>query len=151
MSTKESSPNYLDITAISAKNGISTIERWRLASPFTTATEAGASGASFASLGPTENASYIVLPPHFDGGPHNAPTVQYVALLAGEAVISIPETGQSVTIKGGKNGLFIAADTADVSRVGHVTKYPSGEPTVVVTMPIRDGKMPEHSVLDEGP
>ncbi|KAI4169086.1 MAG: hypothetical protein LQ343_005949 [Gyalolechia ehrenbergii] len=147
MSTKESSPNYLDITAISARNGISSIERWRLASPFTTSTEAGMSAASLASLGNTDHASYVVIPPHFDGGLHHAPTVQYVAFLAGEAVISIPETGQSITIKGGKDGLIIAADTADVSKMGHETRYPSGEQTAAIAIPIQDGKLPEHTTL----
>ncbi|KAL8936028.1 MAG: hypothetical protein Q9216_005142 [Gyalolechia sp. 2 TL-2023] len=143
----ESSSDHLDITAITARNGISVLERWRLASPFTTSAEAGVSGASFASLGNTEKATYVTIPPHFDGGLHHAPTVQYVAFLAGEAVVSIPETGESVTVKGGKNGLIIAADTVDVSHKGHETKYPSGEQTVAIAIPIRNGKIPEHHVI----
>lgn len=73
---------------------------------------------------------------------------RYVAFLTGEAVITVPETGQSVTIKGGKDGLIIAADTADVSKEGHDTRYPSGEETIAVVIPIADGKVPEHTVLD---
>lgn len=72
----QAKPNHLNITAISAKDGVSTIECWQLASPFKTSAEAGASGASFAQLGRAENASYGVIPPHFDGGLHNAPRLQ---------------------------------------------------------------------------
>lgn len=69
-------PNHLTLTAISAKNGVSTIERWQLKSPFATASEAGVSGVSFAQLGKTSAASYAVIPPHYDGAPHNAPQMQ---------------------------------------------------------------------------
>ena len=71
-------PRYLNLTAISAKNGASTIECWRLASPFKTASDAGVSGASLAQLGKTGSTSYTLIPARFDGGLHNAPTVQSV-------------------------------------------------------------------------
>lgn len=91
-----------------------------------------------------------MIPPHFDGGVHCAPAVQYVAFLAGEAVISIPGTGQSVRVEGGRGGLILAADTKDVSAEGHRTVYPGGEETVAISIPIRDGRVPEHVVLEEG-
>ncbi|KAL8753728.1 MAG: hypothetical protein Q9184_005335 [Pyrenodesmia sp. 2 TL-2023] len=144
----QAKPDHLIVTAISAKDGVSTIERWQLASPFQTSSEAGISGVSLAQLGQAGNASYAVIPPHFEGGLHNAPAVQYVAFLAGEAIITVPETGQSVRIKGGKDGLIIAADTVDVSRKGHDTRYPSEEETVAVVIPVADGKVPEHVVVD---
>ncbi|KAL8928985.1 MAG: hypothetical protein Q9208_001428 [Pyrenodesmia sp. 3 TL-2023] len=144
----QTQPDYLTVTAISAKDGVSTIERWQLVAPFKTSSEAGVFGVSFAQLGQAGKASYAVIPPHFEGGLHNAPAVQYVAFLAGEAIITVPETGQSVRIKGGKDGLIIAADTADVSRKGHDTRYPSGKQTVAVVIPLADGKVPEHIVLD---
>lgn len=75
---------------------------------------------------------------------------RYVAFLAGEAVVTIPDTGHSATIKGGKNGLIIAADTADVSKQGHITNYPSEEETAAIQIPIADGKVPEHIVLHAG-
>ena len=71
-------PPYLNLTAISAKNGVSTIECWQLAAPFITSSEAGVSGASFAQLGKAGNTSYALIPAKFDGGLHNAPTVQSV-------------------------------------------------------------------------
>lgn len=65
-------------------------------------------------------------------------------------MISVPETGQSATIKGGKDGLIIVADTKDVSRLGHVTTYPTGEETTALQIPFADGKVPEHVVLEDG-
>ncbi|CAL8581567.1 hypothetical protein XPA_010209 [Xanthoria parietina] len=144
-------PRYLNLTAISAKNGASTIECWRLASPFKTASDAGVSGASLAQLGKTGSTSYTLIPARFDGGLHNAPTVQYVAFLSGTAVVSVPGSRQAATIKGGRDGLIIAADTADVSKQGHGTKYPSGEQTIAIQIPTEDGKVPAHTVLYAGP
>lgn len=60
----------------------------------------------------------------------------------------MPEARESVRIKGGRDGLIIGADTANVGRKGHDTRYPSGEETVAVVIPIADGKVPEHIVLD---
>lgn len=74
-----------------------------------------------------------------------------MAFIAGEAVVSVPESGQSATIKGGKDGLIIAADTADVSRKGHDTKYPSEQETIGIQIPTADGKAPAHTVLYPGP
>lgn len=74
---------------------------------------------------------------------------RYVALLSGEAIISIPETGQSVRIEGGKDGLIIAADTKDVSVRGHRTVYPGAEQTVAISIPVREGRVPEHVVVEE--
>ncbi|KAL8652969.1 MAG: hypothetical protein Q9226_004035, partial [Calogaya cf. arnoldii] len=141
-----SKPPYPNITAISAKNGASTIECWRLAAPFKSSTEAGVSGASFAQLGKAGSTSYALIPAKFDGGLHNAPIVQYVAFLSGTAVVSVPDQ-PPVTIKGGKDGLIIAADTAAVSKQGHDTKYPSDEETTAIQIPTADGKVPPHTVL----
>ncbi|KAL8804740.1 MAG: hypothetical protein Q9200_005696 [Gallowayella weberi] len=146
-----SKPTTLNVTAISAKNGASTIECWQLASPFKSSSQPGVSGASFAQLGKAGGVSYALIPAKFDGGLHNAPAVQYVAFLAGEAVVSTPESQQSAIIKGGKDGLIIAADTKDVSRLGHDTKYPSGEQTIGIQIPTVDGKVPPHTVLYSGP
>ena len=69
-------PSRLNLTAISAKNGASTLECWQLTSPLTTSTQAGTSGAAFTQLGPTGNTSYAIIPAKFNGGLHNAPVVQ---------------------------------------------------------------------------
>lgn len=67
-------PSSLNITAISAKNGVS--ECWQLSSPLLKSDQAGVSGAAFVQLGQTGNTSYAIIPARFDGGLHHAPTVQ---------------------------------------------------------------------------
>ena len=69
-------PSRLNLTAISSKNGASTLECWQLTSPLITSTQAGTSGAAFTQLGATRNTSYAIIPAKFNGGLHNAPVVQ---------------------------------------------------------------------------
>lgn len=74
--TTKVAAEFLNITTISASYGESTIECWRLASPFTTSSTPGTSGTAVISLGQAGKVSYLSIPPHFDGGLHNAPAVQ---------------------------------------------------------------------------
>lgn len=67
---------YLNLTAISAANGKSTLECWQLATPFTISQQAGIQGTALLPLGNTTSAFYIVIPGKFDGGLHQAPAVQ---------------------------------------------------------------------------
>lgn len=69
-------PKNLDITAISARNGASTIECWRMVTPFVVTSQAGVSGVAFTQLGKTGNLSYAIIPAKYDGGLHNGPQVQ---------------------------------------------------------------------------
>ncbi|MCJ1371598.1 hypothetical protein MMC20_002817 [Loxospora ochrophaea] len=144
-------PKTLNITAISASKGASTIECWQLSAPFATSSTAGVSGASFAQLGKTGNTSYAIIPKRFNGGLHNAPAVQYVAFISGLAHVTLPNSTESATIKGGRDGLILAADTADVSRDGHSTIYPSNQETHALQIPTEGGVVPPHTVLYQGP
>ena len=69
-------PEYLNVTAISTKNGVSTLECWQLAAPFVVSSQIGVMGAAFSQLGKTENFSYGIVPAKYNGGWHNAPQVQ---------------------------------------------------------------------------
>jgi hypothetical protein len=71
-------PTSLNVTAISANNGLSTLECWQILPGFTTSSQAGTIGASSLQLGNLANMSYAVLPPGFNASFHNAPTFQYV-------------------------------------------------------------------------
>ncbi len=71
-------PTFLNITALSAQNGSSVLECWQISQNFTTASQAGTTGASILQLGNLANMSYSVIPPKFDAGLHNAPNTQYV-------------------------------------------------------------------------
>lgn len=71
-------PTYLNLTALSASDGLSNLECWQLSAPFVVSHEAGTSGAAIEQLGDLANASFSVLPARFNGGLHRAPAVQYV-------------------------------------------------------------------------
>ena len=43
---------------------------------------------------------------------------RYVAFLLGAVKITIPNSSQEARISGGENGLFFAADTANISKLG---------------------------------
>ncbi|PHH72607.1 hypothetical protein CDD82_5899 [Ophiocordyceps australis] len=139
------------ITAISAVDGRSVIECWELEAPCQISAAPGTSGAATTQLGPVGNATHTVLPPRFDGGWHNAPAAQYVVFLSGRAEISVPGSSQPVVVDGGQDGLIIAADTADVSSLGHRTVYPGDVPTTAIQLPFLDGQIPPHKVLYSGP
>lgn len=72
----EKLPKYLNVTAIAAKDGASTLECWRLAAPFVVSTGAGVTGAAFAPLAKAGDVSFGIVPAKYDGGLHNAPQVQ---------------------------------------------------------------------------
>ena len=67
---------YLNLTAISAANGSSILECWQLKNLFTVSSQAGTAGTAIEQLGSLSNASLTTLPPNFNGGMHNAPSVQ---------------------------------------------------------------------------
>jgi hypothetical protein len=68
----------LNVTAISAENGISTLECWELDSPFYISHDSATVGAKVAHLGNVSSLSWSVVPPGHYVGPHNAPYNQQV-------------------------------------------------------------------------
>jgi len=78
MAAKEvtGAPPNLQLTAISAKDGASTIECWKLAAPFVVLSQIGVAGVAFAQLGKAGNVSCAIIPAKYDGGLHNAPNIQ---------------------------------------------------------------------------
>lgn len=77
---------------------------------------------------------------------------RWVLFTSGYIHITLPcnTTSQEAWIKGGANGLILAADTAQVSQKGHITRYPSDLTTIGITIPLEDGKVPGHTVLHLG-
>ncbi|KAJ5102616.1 hypothetical protein N7532_003145 [Penicillium argentinense] len=146
----------LNVTVLGARNNRSTLECWALEPGFQTSTTAGTSGSEALNLGliggaQAGNASYSVLPAKFDGGRHNAPTQQWVIFLSGLAHITLPNSTAEAWIPGGQQGAILALDTADVSALGHITKYPSQETTTAFQIPLGEGGLPGHRVLHAGP
>jgi len=139
----------LNLTTISATHGKSIIECWQLPG-LTSSTESGTTGAQSLFLGPTSNATYTILPAGFNGGLHNAPSPQIVAFLSGLIHITLPNSTQEAWIQGGRYGIVLAVDTADLSKFGHRTVYPGGADTVAVEIPFGGGVVPGHRVLHLG-
>lgn len=76
---------------------------------------------------------------------------RWVAFIAGEAVVSLPNSTQKATVQGGRHGLILAADTANVSTFGHITMYPGKKETVAIQIPTANNEIPPHTVLHGGP
>lgn len=66
----------LNITAVGAQNGASTLECWAMEAPFALATTPGIAGSASVSLGNVTNFTYVVTPSGLDGGLHHAPSNQ---------------------------------------------------------------------------
>jgi hypothetical protein len=143
-------PPFLNITALTAHNGASALECWQLLPGFATSSQTGTVGASSLQLGNLANGSYSVIPPLFDAGFHNAPSAQWVIFLSGLAHITLANSTDEAYVPGGKNGLIFAADTSDVSKLGHATNYPSKDETRAIQIPT-GGSIPSHTVLYSGP
>lgn len=68
---------YLTAPAlITTPENTTTIECWRLKNPFTVSTAAGTAGSRAIALGNVTDLGYVIQPPRFDGGLHNAPVAQ---------------------------------------------------------------------------
>ena len=76
---------------------------------------------------------------------------RFVAFTSGEAVVSVPGSVNKAHIKGGRDGLIFVADTANVSSMGHLTQYPSGQETTAIQIPTAGGEIPAHTVVHQGP
>lgn len=81
MLVQEATLMRLNVTAISAHQGSSTLECWQLDQPFITSSGDGSLGRTDTKLGGVSNVTYSVFPSKFDLGTHNAPYHQYVPFL----------------------------------------------------------------------
>ncbi|KAF3068947.1 hypothetical protein GL218_08059 [Daldinia childiae] len=143
----------LNVTAIGAKDGSSRFECWELAAPFVSSSQTGIAGSQTTFLGDVSNITYNVIPAGFDSGVHNTPRNQWIIVLNGLAVITLPDNSSvTVATSPGEMGLLFAADTPEVSREGHGNYFPGVSETIFLQVPTKDGAIPEHKVLnDDGP
>ena len=71
--------------------------------------------------------------------------------LSGLAYVTLPtDNTTSAYLAGGEFGIAFAADTAAVSARGHRTQFPGNTETVILTIPAKDGLVPEHILLHDG-
>ncbi|KAF1937812.1 hypothetical protein EJ02DRAFT_411566 [Clathrospora elynae] len=141
---------YLTAPAlVTTPQNLTTIQCWRLTTPFRTSTTPGTSGTQAVTIANITNLAYTILPPRYDGGLHTAPAPQIVHYLSGLAHITLPQDPTlSLYLVGGKGGLLFAADTTGL---GHITRYPSDQATVALLAPFEGGEVPGYEVIREGP
>lgn len=143
-----SAVKHLNITVTGAASGKSVIQCWQLSTPLITSTEPGTQGSMVAQLGDLANATYSIIPAGTNGGAHYAPYPQYDVFVTGAAKITIPNSTQEGYIRAGKNALVFSADTAALSKGGHVTIFT--EQTILMQVPTARGIVPPHTVLYTG-
>lgn len=68
-------------------------------------------------------------------------------LLSGLAHVRTLDGTDDIWIMEGVNNVVVAAD--DVGH-GHYTDYPSDKETAALQLPFKDGKVPEHFILNQG-
>ncbi|KAF1985907.1 hypothetical protein K402DRAFT_356312 [Aulographum hederae CBS 113979] len=151
-SLSSNSTSYLTATAIvTTPQNTSAFECWKFTTPLASSATGGTVGAqvlSFESL--ANRATYTLLPARFDGGVHNAPSVQLVIFLSGVIHLTLPNSTAETWVIGGANGMIVAAD---VTGTGHRTVYPTDETTVAIQVPFEGGvgELPAYEVAGEGP
>ncbi|KAI1317214.1 hypothetical protein F5Y16DRAFT_392909 [Xylariaceae sp. FL0255] len=138
----------LNVTAIGYHNNQSHFECWQLCSPFISSDQNGLVGAATMSLGDVVNMTYNVVPPGFDSGFHTTPTNQWLIVLQGLGVVTMPDNRSiTFTAAGGQAALIFATDTAAVSKLGHGGVSPGISETVLLQLPTMNGSVPEHKIL----
>lgn len=75
---------------------------------------------------------------------------RYNAILSGTLRVTIPNSPQEATVHGGKYGLIIAVDTANVSGLGHISSTIGTEELTALMIPTKNGKIPPHRVIHSG-
>ncbi|KAF5385667.1 hypothetical protein D9757_005477 [Collybiopsis confluens] len=147
LSNTSPSRNTLLANAIVGKNNASSVECWAVEPGFQISPT---TGNDILQLGNLSGASYSQWPntgSPIDLGFHNAPAVQWVLMIVGGANITFPDlTTHNLTVSPGE--LFIAADVAGTSAVGHRTVGDSG--SIVLQMPFQEGTVVNHIVVNEG-
>ncbi|KAI0713615.1 hypothetical protein C8Q76DRAFT_731935 [Earliella scabrosa] len=137
-SNATSTTDGLRITAIVGKKMRSTVECWTLEPKYK-----NPRGMDIQQLGDLTGTTYIEMPKDqdFTQGPYNAPNLQYFVILEGNATITFPTSGEILDVQ--PNRLYIAADTATTSELGHFTAVRAG--SRILQFPFQDGVIPDHT------
>ncbi|KAI1340222.1 hypothetical protein F5Y15DRAFT_51847 [Xylariaceae sp. FL0016] len=142
------SSTKLNITAITAVDGVSRFECWQLSTPFTSSTQPGLIGSHALFLGDVANMTYTVVSSGFQSGLHAAPYNQWFFMVNGIGVISLPdENSTTITAGNSEPGLLFAADTAEFSTKGHDSYNPGLTENILLQIPTAGGEIPDHEVL----
>jgi len=147
--TPAASHHYLTTTAViddPGYYGAAALQCWRFTMPFTSYPTIGMA----LKLADISNITYVVLPPRSIEGLHNPPHPMLFVLLSGMAHVILPQnlSDPGLWIQHDVNPLIVAADSEGF---GHVTEYPGNVETVALQLPFKNGVIPEHEVLHDGP
>ncbi|EDU41466.1 small secreted protein [Pyrenophora tritici-repentis] len=151
--TTTPSTSLFNITALTAANNASRLECWQL----TAAPVLGGGGVNYALGDAFTQARLGIIPPNTTTGTlSNAPRIQYTIFLSGLAYVRTPDSGlpnhlNEVYITGGRYGMLLAADVKQVAHKGHVTTFPGLQRTLIAQFPVAGNKVPEHTLVHEGP
>jgi len=146
---RDDSSTQMQIDVLIGANGASAFQCWLVEPSFTISSQAGTVGAKIQSIGDSTGGTVVFFneDSNTDAGLHQAPAPQWVLVLKGSGVVTLPTTNATLPLPTG--GIIIAQDTADVSTIGHDTKWTAG--TVVVQLPFANGVTPGHTVVNNGP
>jgi len=138
---------HVRVNALIGKDDASAVQCWQVEPPFGISQQAGTVGAKIQQLGNMQHATVVFFN---ETGPtaaglHPAPAPQWVITLAGSGVVTLPTTGQKVSLPLGS--IIIANDTAEVSKIGHNTDWAAG--SIAVQLPFENGVV-NHTVINDG-
>ncbi|KAF2724225.1 hypothetical protein K431DRAFT_282072 [Polychaeton citri CBS 116435] len=139
---------YFNVTAMTARNGLSVLECWQLSTPIQSTGSNGLTGASVLALGSMSSFSWVMQPPGTTGGLKNAPAPVFTWVLSGLLHITLSNSSQETWLQGGRHGLIFANDA---NTTGHTAHFEGKDETVMLLSETQDGEVPEHSVLYGGP
>ncbi|KAJ0109946.1 hypothetical protein J7T55_014748 [Diaporthe amygdali] len=138
----------LNVTAIGTHRNSSHFECWELDRPFTSSNQSGLVNTKTTVLGDVSKMTYNVIPAGFDSGFHPAPTNQWVVIVGGLGVITLPDNSSTTfTTDGGEFGLLFATDTADLTEQGHGSFFPGPTESITLQIPTKNNEIPKHRVL----
>ncbi|KAI0179818.1 hypothetical protein GGR52DRAFT_568589 [Hypoxylon sp. FL1284] len=140
----------LNVTAISARDGVSTLECWQMDRPLEIPTQSDLPGSIRGVLSNVSTVTYTVLPPKYDSPVHPAPTKLWVVVV-GFSQVTVPGDDVGFYTSSDTSSLFFAADTADVSSTGHRSQNPGDAETISFQIPTQGAVVPPHSVVHMGP
>ncbi|GJJ15962.1 hypothetical protein Clacol_010241 [Clathrus columnatus] len=133
-------PTHVRVNALIGKHNASAFQCWEVDPPFSISAQPGTVGAKIQNLGDLKGANVVFFnqTASTNAGLHPAPAPQWVLVLSGKGVVTLPTTGQQLRLPQGD--IIIANDTAEVSAIGHNTVWAAG--SVAAQLPFASGSIP---------
>ncbi|KZT22948.1 hypothetical protein NEOLEDRAFT_1070454 [Neolentinus lepideus HHB14362 ss-1] len=137
------------LSVLTTRDTISSFECWSLTPTNALSSAPGLSGAMSLAheMGHFANVTYQIGYP-YSSADHHTHAPHFAMYLSGHAEIIVPN-GDKVIVNSGGNRVILVMDTMENSSTGH--SYPSHEETISMMIPTKDGQIPEHRVLYDGP